>query len=186
MEEKKPVVPSIEIVTEFDRALGKYTKRLFVGIAIMVLLFLAVEFTLIFFFLNDRAVLRTQTANGALIGGGGLAIIAFSSAYFLWPTKLMGWEALKITREMREKSDGAVSEMKAAAQNMNAFVAKAEPMLEKLKVEELKLTFELKMDQLIEKVDGLSPNDPVDEDAAREAAEIFAKRERAAKMQETP
>lgn len=149
----------VEIVTEFDRALSKYTRRLLAGVTVLVLGFLLVEFALIFFMLSDRNVLRLQTANGSIVGGCGLAVIVFSAAYFLWPTKLMGWEALKITRQMRNESGAAISEMKSAAANMNAFVAKAEPMLDKLKLEELKVSFELKMDKLIDKVEELGGTD---------------------------
>jgi hypothetical protein len=156
----------VEIVTEFDRALGKYTKRLFVGIAVMVLMFLGIEFTLIFFMLSDHSVLRLQTANGALVGGAGLAIIAFSSAYFLWPTKLMGWEALKITREMKAKSDDAVVEMKEAAASMSKFVLDVKPLVVDLskavsgtRLDELTVRFERKMDEAI---DAFGGNDPVD------------------------
>lgn len=165
MEEKKPEV-SVEIVTEFDRALSKYTRKLFIGVSALVISFLLIEFVLIFFMLSTDKILKIQTMNGAIVGGCGLAIIAFSSAYFLWPTKLMGWEALKITREMRDKSDEAVAKMRDAAENMNKFVTEARPMIEKFdkavtgtKLEELTLRFERKMDEAI---DAFGANDPID------------------------
>jgi hypothetical protein len=172
-EERKGV--DVELTTEFDRALSKYTKRLFVGVVALVLTFFLVEFVLIFFLLSDQSVLKLQTANGAIVGGTGLAIIAFSSAYFLWPTKLMGWEALKITRAMRDESGEAVKEMKTAAANMNDFVVKANSMLAGGHLQDIKASFELRMDLLVKKLDDIGGNDPVVPLTPDEEAKVLAK-----------
>lgn len=125
-------VEPIEVETEIDRRLAPFRRRVWKRLGAAVLVFLALEFLLIFFIFSDRNVLRAQTFNGALTMVGGLTVFTLGALLLVLPAKLIAVESLKQIKEAQRLAYDSSTQMNAFIERVDPIVKKVDSLIETL------------------------------------------------------
>ena len=159
----------LELQTEFDRMLAPLKRKIFWTLAALIATLVPLEIVVIFGFLTDSGAFRLQTFHGFAVGLGGLVIFSVSMLMVLLPTKLMSYKAFQMSKKAADSADTMVQRVDETAKKVDVFImdgraafADMREAVKGVKLEELKLTFERKVDELKDTIEeSFGANDPV-------------------------